>query len=211
MVLVVNMTPIMSIDPSGDFSWKAFLTATVIVAAVALATVAVVATAGAALVAVGAVSSAVVGSAIGGAAVGAAVAGGVELLTQTALYGGDEYDMGALVTNTVIGGVSGAFGGGIAKAISSVGGSIIVSKAVNVTANVIVANTMYLTSCAISGSDMSLNGFVTTNVGAVMSGVGLYTPALKSTIMSVGIEIAGKIDQVISTIKEHISQVLPTS
>ena len=161
--------PVMYSDPTGTAAqwWEWLVGAAVI----AMVTAVAVVTAGAAAVALGA-SMAVVSGAMTGAVIGGVVSGSVNMLTQAITQ--DNIDMMSLAFSTGVGSAIGAVSGAVG-AMSSIGKASaavnLAKKGAQVAANVIISDTSYLLSSAISGEEITGRGLALATANGIAAGL----------------------------------------
>lgn len=190
--------PINMSDPTGNWpKWANKVITAVVIAAVV--TTAVVVTAGAAAAVLGA-STAVVSGVMSGAAIGGLAASAVNIGTQIIKKGANQINYDEVVKSAFWGSSAGATSGGISGAspIASTATEMIAQKGLRAGANMLISQSTYVLQTCTSGSDMSLYSFGVATLSGFISGATFDAITPKAIGISLGLEIAGNGEELIS-------------
>lgn len=190
--------PINMSDPDGNWpKWVEKVVTAVVIAAVV--TTAVVVTAGAAAAVLGA-STAVVSGVMAGAAIGGLTASAVNIGTQIIKKGADKISYREVVKSAFWGSSAGAASGGMSAVAptASTATELIAQKGLQAGANMLISQSTYVLQTCTSGSDMSLYGFGVATISGLISGATFDALTPKAIGISLGLEVAGNGEELIS-------------
>ena len=188
----------MRVDPSGRDWWHWLLGAVVVVVVAVLTVAAAGAVAGALGATLATINAVKVGAAMGGL-----VAGGANLVMQGVTTNWQTVDYGALALSTFVGGASGAISAGFGQLSTGVvaGTRLLTHKGFQTAVNVMLSSGGYLFSSAISGEELTLDGWIFASLGGFISGVTFNWGTVPTLGLMIGLEFTGYTRDIIDYIR----------
>lgn len=103
------------------------------------------------------------------------------------------------------GALSGGFSGAVSSAATNTATKLVVQKGFQVGANVLISNTAYLIQSSMSSSGPTLYGYTVSTISGLISGATFNAPMGRAFAISVGLEIAGNGEELISIFGKKFS------
>ena len=186
--------PVMNIDPTGHDFWS-WLLGGLLVIGVTILTAGI---AGAAAWAIGATYASIKAVAIG-SIVSGLIAGGTNLVVQGITSNWQTVDYGSLALSSFVGAASGAISAGFGQLSKGVtyGAKLLAHKGAQVAVNTLTSWGGYVFSSAVSGKELTLDGFIRATLGGFIAGIGFNWSKPITLGFTIGLEISGYVHDII--------------
>jgi RHS repeat-associated protein len=181
--------PVMYLDPSGFASEETVKNIIAAVLVIVGITALVVCAGGIAAAALGATASTVAAITTAGT-IGGLVAGGVNLASQTLLYGAENLDINSIAMSTFSGTIAGMLSGAFGTLTSGTGSitSLLVQRGMQAATNLTISVSVYSASTVLSGGTITIEGLMISSFSGFVSGAFFNLPAGQGLVISLGLE-----------------------